>query len=65
MNKPIFQIEDRKDNRTDEQKSIGAYYDRAMNRSDNGSLDYLSDERAFDGEDAEEWQRRSEEQEAQ
>jgi hypothetical protein len=34
-----------KDNRTDEQKAIGAYYDRVMNRSDNGSMDYLSDER--------------------
>ncbi len=52
-------------NRTDEQKAIGAYYDRVMNRSDNGSLDHLSDERAFDGEDAEEWQRRSEEQGAE
>jgi hypothetical protein len=40
----IKQIEDRKDNRTDEQKAIGAYYDRVMPRSDNGSLDYLSDE---------------------
>jgi hypothetical protein len=27
-----------------EQKAIGAYYDRAMKRSDNGSLDYLSEE---------------------
>lgn len=45
MKTEIKQLEDRKDNRTDEQKSIGAYYDRVMNRSDNGSLDYLSDER--------------------
>jgi hypothetical protein len=39
-----LQIEDREDNRTDEQKAIGAYYDRVMNRSDNGTLDYLRDE---------------------
>jgi hypothetical protein len=57
-----LQIEDRKDNRTDEQKAIGAYYDREMNRSDNGTLDYLSDDRAFDGEDAEAWQEQSERQ---
>jgi hypothetical protein len=41
-----LQLEDRKDNRSDDQKAIGAYYDRMMNRSDNGSLDYLSDEQS-------------------
>ncbi len=49
MNAPlksrILQIEDRKDNRNDDQQAIGAYYDRAMrDRSDNGALDYLSEE---------------------
>ncbi len=62
MKTEILQIEDCKDNRTDEQKEIGAYYDRVMNRSDNGSLDHLSEERAFDGEDTEAWQEQSERQ---
>ena len=43
-----LQIEDRKDDRTDEQKAIGSYYDRVMSeRGDNGELDQLSEDYAI------------------